>query len=510
VGRSRGATQRGHAEGRAASGRSERPGRRRRRAGGRRWPKRDVVVSIGAYGLTRWVVAAKSGADGTFELRALPVHSLIGARKAGFAPSKRAGEIARAHFDKDLSPVVRVRLVLPGPGGTVAGLVRDPSGVPIPRAHVQVGAFHFSGGLIGDNPESPVRVRTDARGEFRCSDVPSGSQYVVVNAPGCGCWARLVEVRAGSESSVVVDLVPGVTLRGTVRGADGKPVTTGTVRLGGNNGIARWPDEVGTRMRNDGSYEFTDLAAGELKVRVSTADGGDAETRLEARPGDSLTWDVTLGPTLALEGRVVDGRGAGLRARLEARVRDANATYREGPADAKGHFRLAGLPDAPADIHVWLPGGDHVVAKVASARPGRGELVITVPDSNLPSAFFRGTVLRADGAPLAKAQVRVVRHGADGLRNRTMAVTEADTGAFQLGPIASGSWSLLVTAKDHPQLRTEPMRVATGETTDVGSLRLSAPGWLTLETRRDDGTRLLPLQVMLWQGRRLRDRDLHR
>src|SRR5262245_32252187 len=62
--------------------------------------------------------------------------------------------------------------------------------------------------------------------------VPVGAGPVAARARGMAIWNGSVEVVEGRESSITIDLVPGVVLEGTVSDALGKPLQDAHVMIG--------------------------------------------------------------------------------------------------------------------------------------------------------------------------------------------------------------------------------------------------------------------------------------
>ncbi|MFG2222343.1 MFS transporter [Streptomyces sp. NPDC048644] len=122
-----------------------------------------------------------------------------------------------------------------------------PHGAPAPVELVLAGAGRLGGTLLGGQDgtalaggsavvtdtagEVVARATTDAEGRWEAGELPPGAYTLVLSAPGHQPEARPVDLTAGVPERQETRLRPTATVRGTVRGPDGAPVTDAAVTL---------------------------------------------------------------------------------------------------------------------------------------------------------------------------------------------------------------------------------------------------------------------------------------
>jgi Carboxypeptidase regulatory-like domain len=135
-------------------------------------------------------------------------------------------------------------------------------------------------------------------------------------------------------------LLPGTTLRGRVRDAEGKPLAGAVVRvedpLTADSFTMCW-FESATRSDHQGIFEVPGVPRTGLRVTVS-APGDPAESRLAAHDSP---LDFTLTATGFVRGRVVDGDGKPItNAQVSAITVEAHRGAERVVSDAEGRFAL--------------------------------------------------------------------------------------------------------------------------------------------------------------------------
>ncbi|MEU5876766.1 MFS transporter [Spirillospora sp. NPDC047279] len=170
-------------------------------------------------------------------------------------------------------------LRLAGDGG-LAGTVRGGDGAPVDGAMVVV--TDERGEVVGTG-------RTGADGEFAFNGVTAGAYTLAVSAAGHRPVAAPVKVGATGRTRHDVDLLPGVSVRGTVRGPGGAPVEDARVTLvdGAGNVVATVVTGPG------GEYAFADLTGDGYTVIASGYP--PVATALSLADGAPDTHDLRLG-----------------------------------------------------------------------------------------------------------------------------------------------------------------------------------------------------------------------
>jgi RNA polymerase sigma factor (sigma-70 family) len=245
-------------------------------------------------------------------------------------------------FPRNTHEVVNVRLE---PGAELAGrVVHRSTGEPVPGARVV---------LLSENRErrpGPA-IRSDDGGRFVLGPVAAGLYHLQASAGALiGRTAGPVAVTVPPAGEVILEVDRGLVVRGRVVGSGGRPLanvdmslSTGRANLGGVN------DGILARTGPDGRYLIEGLLPGERFVTARAPDRELVHAVKRILIQDPLTTvDFVVERGVAVEGRVLDCRGAGVRgAQVEIRPEPSVMTWPvdtiSGPA---GVFRMVGLPRA--------------------------------------------------------------------------------------------------------------------------------------------------------------------
>lgn len=297
-----------------------------------------------------------------------------------------------------------------------------------PVANALVGAWSFQ------PPAMLAASRPSADdGYFEIFGVPSG-RYVVAGAREQlvpNFMATNVEVKDEDLEDVIVELDPGVTLRGRV-----VPPTRASVHLEidpesinmFNLAQVAGRALASARTADDGTFELRAVEPGKVKLVATGDDGseGTLEVEVPDRDVDGLT--IPMNPRPGVSGRVVDADGVPLpdvkvrvrpQKEMERLVVDlARLTSMEGaPTAADGTFRVVGLEPGTHEVTVHDDRGqlrwagdkrgkrtDEYTPKVIEVPEGADvtglELVV-----ESRGGVIRGVVMGADGQPAADAWV---------------------------------------------------------------------------------------------------------
>lgn len=386
------------------------------RSGGRRGPNFD----ISSLGLRSSI----SGADGRFVVRGLTTGVIeLRAFGPGYA-SREPTEVALGIGEEASDIVVYVDRAF-----TIAGTVVDKKNPDQAIAGVLLGAFNFGGAL------HIARESSADDGSFAIHGVQNGTYFVgaagqgrVVNVLGTN-----VTVDNADVEDVVVELDPGVTVRGRVEPGqnarvalevDGESIGLGNVA----NAFAA--ATVRGRADADGNFELSgvpdgafklvargdDGSTGALDIVIAGADQNDLVIAMESR---SLLSGIVVNPAgEPLEGLYVSARkkGGGSRSFSLASFLDGRAVT--GP---DGQFEILGLEAGDYLVSVSDSRGDLAWSNVkgADAEEPRRITIEAAPRTGVRlevearSGTIRGVVVGPGGAPVADAWI-TARRSADG------------------------------------------------------------------------------------------------
>ena len=431
-------------------------------------------------------VLALSGADGAFSIGSVDPHTRLGARAPGRAPS------AIHRVDAAKGATVRLRMVLPGPGGAIEGRVLSPDGRPVAGARVQVRPeFWYRQVVLEDGtptvPQAGFEVRTDRRGAFRFDGVEPGRSQVRVRTERLAPGEATVEVVAGQVTPLDFRLGPGAILEGTVKDRTGAPVEGANVRAHG-------PGEfLGSFASTDagGRYRLEGLAPGSVLLAAEKDGRGKASATVEVAADAPARWDPVLDAGSILAGRVLAPDGSPRAGwAVHARTAEPGSSWQDSAVTGvDGSFLIRNCWSAGLRVEVRprVPGGsfaDFPSLVLTEVNPGAGELLITVPEENLPTAFLAGAVVDGAGKPLGGAQVAVAR-GVD--FSTPYRFADPETGRFRVGPLPPGDWEVTISAKGLPPVSLGRRRLEAGDEVDLGVIALREGGTVEARIRREDG-----------------------
>lgn len=415
----------------------------------------EVTAQPVSSGTDVLVARARSGPDGTFELADAPPGALkISARAAGY------GEQLVRHTPGTTPLEIRME-----PGLAISFLLLEPRGKPVEGAEVVLQSQ-------GD-PQQVRRVeRSDAQGRVRFEGLGSKVWTVRMTHPDYRPAGRSQVQPQGQEERIECVLWPAV--EGVVRAPGGKPPPAGTrVRA---LPAAAPSDRVGVieggkEVAADGHFRLTGLRAGDWRIHVS-APGYAPSASLPVKlgiEGDAFAGTIELVAGGALAFRVeLDGKPLP-QAEIELFSSPPSAAQlwalatsgigggfgKRVTTDASGLASLRSLPAGPAWVAVFAEGcppvtsGPHLVDLRAEPDPIAVRLEHGVR--------LRGQVLGKDGAPVERAQLRIV--DADGRLGFPLTLASDDGGSYTTGWLPAGRYQVEAYAADEPTLRSETIEL---------------------------------------------------
>ena len=418
--------------------------------------------------------------EGRFRLQHVYQHGSVSARAPGRAPSAaRSVQVAEGQVD-------RVRLVLGDAGAVVRGSVRGADGRPVADALVLVGTafamqWTLPDGAYGTDP-APTLARTDEGGAFVMDALPPRATAVTVRARGHAGYRATHSFEVG-ENVLEIRLSPAAVLAGRVVDAKGRPAAGAVVES------ADAPRQDSTwwwmvRTDADGQFRIEDLPGADQRpsptqFRVSHDAGTATFTR---HPGVEKI-EVALVPRRegTVRVRVVDEEGRPVEGQevVAGRPDDLNPPWR-GRTDADGKVALTlpegatvsvALTDLEGDLRQWF-------AEVRHVRAGPDEVTITRRESDRPSSRIAGRVTLDAGTLPDGAVVWAMPIGGRMGLNLTL---DPATGAISSTRLLPGGYEVSLRAVGYGTVPLGRVRLKRGETADLGTIRLRAPGRLVVQ-----------------------------
>ena len=447
-------------------------------------PVPGATIVFAGWAASRPRAMGRTDAAGRFLLRQCERLSNVGARARGYTPSPlrsvSAGKGAK----------VEIRIVMPGAGGSVHGIVLDPDRKPVVGAIVNLGVkpdnilFDLPDGAKGMRTPQ-TKVETDAEGRFRAEGLAPGALPVTVKTERFAAWIGSVPVVANVNSPMSVNLTHGVTCEGTVRDEKGRPVEGVEV----TNGTWDYVYRRSILTSADGAFRIDGLEPGEIKLTASGEKRGNASTVLKGVAGDVLRWDARLSLGIVLRG-VVHGKGDKPLKNVFVHASTRSWIRIERTAD-DGTFELIDCPEGHViDLRVEYFGYARLNRKKLDARTGPLELHMRWEGE--ATARIIGRVVDPEGKPVSAAQV-LLRGGSGGIR------TLDAEGKIDYRKLRPGEYRLRVEADAYPILVSDSKTIASGETWDVGSLQLVRGGRLLVEAQLPKGSEQEKLYMTIYE-----------
>jgi carboxypeptidase family protein len=327
-------------------------------------------------------------------------------------------------------------------GLELAGTVTDERGTPLDAFFLTARRVE---GLSRSGMDSPRRGFRDAGGQFVMTGLAPGSWELSGQSSGHADGS--VRVTLPSSEPVVLVLPRGASLSGRVLDPAGAPVADADVALDTEGSFSSMHFSLGEDDETDadGFFALEDVSPGSTTLQASAPGfAPSAPLALEVVAGESTTGLVlTLRPGARILGELVGSDG---RPEVERTVR-ANSDGFHGSAetDAEGRFEIADVP--PGEHRLWADTSEGIqIQQSVSVAEGETVRVRLAPPGGL--VRLHG-VVRAGGAPLAKANLYASRRGEDGRSTSTSSSAETDDeGAYELGLAGAGKYWLHVNGAE--------------------------------------------------------------
>ncbi|RMH03109.1 MAG: carboxypeptidase regulatory-like domain-containing protein [Planctomycetota bacterium] len=300
------------------------------------------------------------------------------------------------------------------PGATVAGIVRDPDGNPVPDAEVRV--WFAERWEVENEPGKPFDIsgRTREHGDFTLGGLPAGDFLIEARKEGMIATRRVAgKIRTGQVlDGFELILTPAEPFYGRVVDEDGNPIAGAELRVGVVGRFSRHEETPTPQalyvpaaqylLTSDEDGSFTVPARNMDEMWVAEARHPDfMDARLRLLPGEG-SGDVVMEYGFSLRGQVVDAeRDPVPRARLVLRG-EQERRFRSGEG---GGFRVNGLKeDLEAAVLAYKPGYRPALLWPVEIGPDAEALRLQL----LPGLGLEGRILTAGGEPAAGLRVEIV------------------------------------------------------------------------------------------------------
>lgn len=376
-------------------------------------------------------------------------------------------------------------------GLEVSGRVADVAGNPVAGAKITVSRFRpeMTRSETTSKADGSFLIRGLAEGQYSVRATADGFSNVSQSRIEAGTRdLQLVFQRKGSVSGVVVDVATGnpveefsISVKAKRRSFDfGSMDLSSLANLAGSGEEHRFKDPAG-------EFRIADLNPGKHTLIVQARRFVTHEEDIEIPEGAELGVTLTLDRGGAIEGRVVDRKGApvvgatieqvveGKKNRISRSVGVSiavNAEDGEGmtsfsmgggdddvKTDADGYFLYPGL--APGELEFKVQHRDYLEQTIDKVLIVKGE-TREVPLVKMErGASIRGTVFGRDGQTTNQATLMFYRLDEDGNRKRPVFTTVDSDGGFVQSGLEGGTYEVEVRAWDQ---MNEEDRESTGPT----------------------------------------------
>jgi protocatechuate 3,4-dioxygenase beta subunit len=398
---------------------------------------------------------AEVGADGRFELRAVPAGSLaLAAMGRGFPPKRVELVVAPDEARVDAGDIVLES------GLAIRGLVRNASGNGIAEAQVHAYSRQPSGGSIN------LDTRSEADGSFALRGLTAGNYELIVDARGYGGVRE--EAEAGTENLVLV-LKNGGSVVGLVVDEAGAPIEGFQSSLRPSARGVFLPPRPFAPAQPGGRLEIQDVAEGTYNLEVWATDRESAvvpDVKVTAGAATDV-GRVRLGRGGLVRGTVTDVSGAAVMgARVSVRSPGQMGGRSEAETQAGGRFELRGVPAGTVDVvarhRSYVDGGVQGLEVDPARGPTEARIVLR------QGGRVEGSARRRDGSGMAGAEVRAYPATREAFGGGAFATVRPD-GSFVMEHVPTGrvrlELMLPVEAGRRVGSQTREVEVREGETT---------------------------------------------
>lgn len=407
--------------------------------------------------------ALTPGPDGTFATPCLPVGvELVLSVTHPLGPPWES-RIAPLASGEHRSVVVALDA-----GVRISGSVIDEHGAPVVgealNASLELGLADGAGSM----PAKAGGVQTDARGCFELARLTRARWRVSTASFGFARGAEAtVDATVGDVTGLVLAVVRGASIEGTVSWPDGRPVESFAVTA---RGRGRGVHARGTA----GSFRLSGLS-GWFDLELCASDAGYlGKLALPGVPAGGAPLDLVLelAPTFELRGDVVDS------ANLPVREFTVTCSKASPPTRfaMEGKFVLTELPAGELEVAVHARGFQWSKQQVI-VGPG---LVPALRFVLAPAGTIRGRVVDPRGKPVPTASIdnnvdaRQIGTAVEASGFGWATTWSKSDGTFEVSPTSSRVWLVARRSGYSPSVPVM-LELAPGEVREGVELRLRAP-----------------------------------
>jgi protocatechuate 3,4-dioxygenase beta subunit len=310
-------------------------------------------------------------------------------------------------------------------GGVLAGIVASGTGQPVAGADV-----------------------TDTTGGFRFDHLSPGRYTLTASLRSATSAPLNVVLQAGQpQDNLVLQLVVGSTIQGTVSGLPPEMLTGTTVMASGSEGYFQ-----STRVGGDAAFEFDNVPPGVVTLRATATDpsGSTRSVTKQVTASDDqpvLATQLVFDQGFTLSGRVTQGEQPVRSAMVFATLQGGGGRQASATTDDGGSYTLTGLQEGTYTVNAM----SGLTAGLASKRTTINLTADQTLDIAFPSAQIAGQVVDADSkAPVPDASVTIAAQdpAATGTVGRRPASTDSN-GQFSFTNLDEGSYTLTASKPDY-------------------------------------------------------------
>lgn len=301
---------------------------------------------------------------------------------------------------------------------------------------------------------------TDGQGKFEFEGVPWGARWILIRAPGLAEETEIAHLTGREVAEVRVKMSPGISTRGRVTDAEGRPLRQAQVgRLVCGSVIHLAMQRALTD--EDGRYRLGRLPQGRTCwLRASHPEFVEVTKEIPAPSNRQTgTLDFALARGFALEGDVRGPDGRPVRgAEVSYGFSQCTRGYRTTRTESSGRFRLNGLRGLDEEHLVVQAKG--LAPAYQMVRPGRGGHVAPFSFRLDPGKVIEGRVVDRAGRPIAGVWISPRIHDPElyGWQYLTASGLNTDRqGRFRLDSLPDGKVTADVLAGGYSDVRDHPL-----------------------------------------------------